>query len=457
MSVAEQSQRTKTRNGIFTSGYSLKILIAGLLIFGLAAGAVSVRADSISTPVQIGESTVYDRPTLGIPRWKGYMYESDPNRFWAVYTNGGRTRNQLSYTTDGGETWSGNEIQVEPDGYLNMHASIFGRDGDLYATWPGREHVTFRKFDYPIQSNDNGGPLIGIGGTTTYHRSNIMVQDNGRIWLFTRRSYDDPAENILFNYSDNNGASWTKGTAYAANHNSVRFGSMPYVDGNPALIVLYLNDPRGFEYYLWDGDSFEAQPDHSIFPGNVGMDRAYTHNVIRDTTFHLVFGLKNELHHVWKNFNNGTGSWNHEIIDNSSTTDGMDWSPISTVRGDELYLFYTKKSTSSNSSSMVYEMKWSQETQSWTDPVVVSADGVNAYDRDPNTCFQVPENSPYIPVYWSRGNGPFDIYFAKVIVDDDGGGGTVTPVTIDCPSETIAFEECGAGEVCLPLEISDAT
>lgn len=452
----QEETLTSERKSFRASGTILHVVLAVAFMAALLLTGDIVYADTISTPVKIGESSVYDRPTLGIPRWKGYMPESDVNRFYASYTNSARSYNQLAITTDGGETWSTNNIQIEPAGYLNMHASLFGLNGDLYATWPGRDHVTFRKFEGPIRDNDDGGPLVPIEGTTVYYRSNLMVENTGRIWLFTRLSYDDPAENVLFNYSDDDGASWTRGTAYATNSDMIRFGSMPYVNGNPALVVLYLNDRRGYEYYLWNGERFEAKPDHSIFPGNVGMSRAFTHNVVNDTTFHLVFGLDGELHHVWKHFNNGTGSWNHEIIENSPTTESMDWSPISTVRGDDLYIFYTKKSTTSDNSSMVYEMKWSQESQSWTDPVLVSTDGANSYDRDPNTCFKVPDNASYIPVYWTRGNGPFEIYFSKVIVDNDPGTGD-EPITINCPSGTADFSGYAPVEACLPLAISNAT
>lgn len=426
------------------------LFVSILLVAGLA---VTAKADSVSTPVRIGHSTVHDRATLGIPRWKGYMLESDPNQFWAGYANGSSYRSQLTFTTDGGETWSTNPIQIDPDGYLNMHCSMFGRAGDIYATWPARDGITFRKFNAPIRSNDDASSPVRINGTDVYYRSNIMVQNTGRIWLFTRLSYDDPAENVLFNYSDDDGASWTHGTAYATNHNSVRSGSMPYVDGNPALVVLYLNDSRGFEYYLWNGSRFEAKPDHSIYPVNMRNSRAFTHNVIRDTTFHLVFAVGNELHHVWKNYNNGTGAWNHEIIDSSPNTADMDWSPVSTVRGDELYLFYAKKSTSSDASSRIYEMKWSQQTQTWTEPILISTDASGVTDRDPNTTFRVPESSPYIPVYWSRGSSPYDIYFAKVNVESS----TPVPINMDCPADTVYRELCGPSEVCLPLDISNAT
>ncbi len=400
--------------------YFFKFLSTATLILSLQTVGNRIFADTLSVPIRIAVSTASDAPTLGIPRWKAYMLETDPNKFWACYSNGSSTQGNISYTGDGGSTWNTNPIQIDPAGYLDMHCSVFGRNGDLYTTWPGRQNsIEFRKFNAPIHSNADGDALVPIAGTTSRHRSNVMVQITGRIWLFTRVSYANPDENVLYDYSDNDGANWTHGIAYATNSSSVRIGSMPYAGGNPALIVLYLNDPRGFEYYLWNGRSFEARPDHSIYGVNMGSTRVFTHNVINDTTFHIIFGLGNSLHHIWKNYAGGTGSWNHEIIDSSATTINNAWYPISTVRGNDLYLFYCKKSSSDNATSIIYYKKWSQQSRTWTEPVMVSTNSANLYNRDPNTCFSVPPTSSYVPVIWRCGTGPFDIFFAKVMVAPD--------------------------------------
>ncbi|MBK7142438.1 MAG: T9SS type A sorting domain-containing protein [bacterium] len=390
-------------------------IVGAIFVFGLLFTGVPIQADSLTTPIRIATSTANSGPTLGIPRWKGYMSETDPNRFYAVYGNGSNRLGNISYTSNGGTTWGTNLIQVDPLGYLDMHTSVFGRGGNMYVTWPGRTTIMFRKFNAPINSNTDRGPLVTIANTTDAYRSNIMVQNTGRIWLFTRLG-GSPNENVRYNYSDNDGASWTRGTAFATQHDDVRIGSMPYVGGNPALVVLYLDDPRGFQYYLWNGSSFVARPDHAIYPVNMGHVRSFTHNVINDTTMHLIFGLGTQLHHVWKNYANGSGAWNHQTIDNSSTTTDEEWYPISTVRGGELFVFYIKKTSSSDASGMVYYKKWNQSSRTWTAPVLVSTNTANQSNRDPNTTFHVPANSPYIPVYWRTGTGPFNIYFSKIVV-----------------------------------------
>ncbi|OQX91386.1 MAG: hypothetical protein B6D58_08355 [candidate division Zixibacteria bacterium 4484_95] len=377
-----------------------------------------VVADEITPPVFVTSSST-NEATLGIPRWKGYVSESASDNFWLCYANSSTNAGNINYTTDGGNSWSSHIIQVDNNGFLDFHVSLFGQDGELYFTWPSSS-IMFRKFNAPAHSNDDRGPLRNISGTTASHRSNIMVQDNGRVWVFTRKS-NDAVQNVLYHYSDNEGVSWTSGVAHNTGAPNVRIGSMPYVNGNPALVVLYLNDNRGYEYYLWNGNSFEVKDDHSIYQANMGEVRVFTHNVINDTTMHLIFGLGDALHHLWKHYNNGTGSWNHQIIETSSHTFNNDWFPISTVKGDNLYLFYCKKSSSSFSSSMIYYKKWSQSGQSWTEPVLISTDPANTHNRDPNTSFQIPTQANYIPVFWHCGSNPNNqsIYFAKIITDEE--------------------------------------
>lgn len=390
----------------------------------LLVGAAIPHAQEITDPVYVASSGA-NRPTLGIPRWKGYMSESNPNNFWISYASQSSSASELSYTTDGGATWSSEPIQISNAGYMDFHLSLFGYNGELYFTFPG---VDFRKFNAPAHSESDRGPLVELAGTAPSYRSNIMVDDNGRIWVFTRDG-DHASENVRYQYSDNNGSTWTRGTAVATGAPNVRIGSMPYVGGRPALVVLHLDDDRGYEYYLWNGSQFVAEQDHSIYAADMGYTRSFCHNVIADTVMHLIFGLNNDLHHVWKSFEGGVGQWNHQIIESSSFTSDMDWSPTGTVRGDDLYLFYSKKTSTSDASSQIFYRKWSQTSRVWTSPVQVSGGQSDSYNVDPNTCFQVPINADYIPVFWASGTSNYDIYFAKILLDD------ITPDTT--PPSTI--------------------
>ena len=364
-------------------------------------------ADQLVAPVLVATSGS-DGPTLGIPRWKGYMLESAPANFWISFANSGGSSNNLRYTTNSGNSWSTNAIEI--DGYLDFHLSAWGRNGELFFTMPGTTAIDFRKFSAPAHSGSDAGPLIELPGTTYMHRSNIMVESGGRIWIFTRLG-GSVAENVRYFYSDNGGTNWTTSMARSTNAPDVRIGSMPYVAGRPALVVLHLDDARGFEYYLWNGTSFTAPNDRSMYAANMGYVRAFTHNVVNDTTMHLVFGRGNDLVHVWKHYNGGSGAWNVSTVESSPFTPDNDWLPISTVRGDDLYLFYCRKSSDDFSTSMIYYRKWSQASRSWSDAALVSTDPANVGNRDPNTCFQVPESADYIPVFWSSG---VNVWFAKI-------------------------------------------
>jgi hypothetical protein len=400
-------------------------LIAGIKILFLLAILLLITADykvlaeEVTTPV-IAATSRADRSTLGIPRWKGYMSELNPNNFWISYANAGSTLGNINYTIDGGETWSSDIIQIDVTGWLDFHMSMDGRNEELYFTWPGSSSILFRKFNAPAQSNADSDPIVSFAGTTALHRSNVMVQNGGRIWVFTRYN-NDASQNVRYNYSDNGGSTWTSGQAYNINHNNIRIGSMPYIDDNPALVVLNLSSQRGYEYYLWNGSEFERKSDYNIYQGNVGLDRAFTHNVVSDTVMHLIFGLDNDLHHCWKNYNNGIGAWNHQIIESSNYTSGMEWYPTSAVKGDSLYLFYCRKLSTDDATTIVYYRRWSQPDQSWSDPVLVSATGCSGMNSQPNTCPRIPDNADYIPVFWQSRTGDYNIFFSRILLGSSSG------------------------------------
>jgi hypothetical protein len=227
---------------------------------------------------------------------------------------------------------------------------------------------------------------------------------------------------VRYNYTDDGGVTWTRGVADPTGHANVRIGSMPYVDGRPALVVLYLDSGLGYRYYLWNGSEFEARPDAQIYTGNVGTQRAFAHNVIGGEFFHLLFGLDNELHHYWKADNNGTGVWNHDIVDQSPYTSNNEWETTCTVHGDNLYAVYSRKSSADAYSSMIYYSRWSHSTQFWSEPLLVSTLPENTDNHMPNTVMQVSPLSDYIPIFWysHRGAGDEEVYFNRIQLDPPG-------------------------------------
>lgn len=410
--------------------------IAQILVMAALLGPplADSRADSIGTAQPVVRS-YQDGATMSIPRWKAYVLPSDPDRIWLMLANWGADGDQLVYTTNAGTSWQTPDIYMDDNYALDYHSSLAGKaNGDVLAVFPEGNSIVFRRVAYPAQSNSDRDPLRTVRSFSAPAAANIMVQpDNQRIWVFTRLG-DSPSENVRYHYSDNDGASWTSGTADPTGWSQVRIGSMPYVGGRPALVVQYLSSSLGFRYYLWNGSAFEARPDAQIYVGNLGTQRVFCHNVIEGNYFHLIFGLDNTLHHYWKAYNNGSGSWNHEVIDQSSYTSGNEWEDACAVRGNELFVFYCKKSSSSISTSNVYYCKWTQATESWSSPVLVSNNPSNTTNHFPNTSMSVPTSADYVPVFWYShlGNNNEQVYFNKITVTSGGGDtDTIPPAPVN--------------------------
>ena len=356
----------------------------------------------MTKPVLIATSGS-EAPVLGIPRWKAYMQETAPANCWISLANDGGNSNNLLYSTNSGTSWSTNTINI--DGYLDYHLSLFGQNGDLNFTFPRADGINFRRFNAPAHSENDAGPLVALPGTSSLHRSNIMLEPDGRIWIFTRRA-DAPAENVKYFTSTNGGTSWTSGTAWSTGANDVRIGSMPFVGGRPALIVEHLQDTRGFEYYLWNGTAFIAPSDHSIYAANMEiLASLHPQRDQRYPTMHLIFGSGNNLIHVWKNYNGGNGTWNVGTVESSNFTADNEWSLFrpSTGATCDRYL-QPQNGTDNASSSMIYYRKWSRAPIGAGAPPHRFPRRQYTYNRDANTCFHVPSSADYIPVFWSCGS-----------------------------------------------------
>lgn len=389
--------------------FRASVRAAVLSLLGVALMVPTVHAATVEPSRQIGTSSAQN-PTMGIPRWKGWIHPEDPNRMWVSFAGHSSTANNMVYTSDAGLTWSTNIMNIAINGYMDYHLSLFGKGGDLFFTFPGDQtHV--RRYAAPATSDDDRLPLELLEGTTD-HRSNVMVDGNGRVWVFTRLG-GAPEENVRYQYSDDDGQTWTRGTVVATGSYNVRIGSMPYVDGRACVVILHLSSPRGYEYYLWNGSAFEARDDYSIHAEYVGYERAFAHNVVNGRTFHLVYATGNELRHAWKVDQGGSGSWNEQVIDSHSVMDAMSWSPSLTTRGSELYLFYSRWQTT-DATSQIYVRRLVDGSGDWEDPVQVSLDGLT-YNTHPNTAFSVPVTADYIPVFWTSGPAQDSIRFTRII------------------------------------------
>lgn len=401
------------------------ILSAAWLVLAVGPGIAEVV--SVSSPIMV-DTTTGEASTMASPRWKGHIDPIDADRMWIMHGDGSSWATNIVFTIDGGASWNNTGMQAIENGFLNYHSSIFGYGGDLYVASPS-DGVKVRHWEYPAASNDDRRNLVVIPGTTSAHRSVNMVSGSGRWWVFTRLT-GTPSENAKYGYSDNLGDTWTFGTAFATGHEDIRFGAMPLADGTPVLVVLYLTDDRGYQYYKWDGTSFVARPDHAIWPQNVGWDKSFTHNVVGNT-MHLIFRDGSQLQHCWKDHANGTGQWNYEVVPTAASSE---IAPVCTVRGNELYLFYSYRTNDDDvSTSRIRAIVWNQASESWGEEIPVSTTS-SSHNEFPNTCFSVPTSSSYVPVFWTAGSAGDRVMFSKLNLaetvstpDTPAAGGQLLP------------------------------
>jgi hypothetical protein len=198
---------------------------------------------------------------------------------------------------------------------------------------------------------------------------------------------------------------------------------MPDSDGQPLLFVLYLQSDRGYEYYKWNGSEFEALPDHSIWPEDQGWERRFTHNIVGEA-IHLVFRDGDRLRHVWKDRTGGEEPWQTGLV---PTVASSEIDPVSTVRGDRLYLFYSYCTDDADpATAEIRAIVWDQQSETWGEEIEVST-GDRTHNILPNTCFHVPLAADYVPVFWTSGADGGDIVFSKLLLEDQTTGAPDVP------------------------------
>ncbi len=381
-------------------------------VLGIAALAVGIMFLNLvptvyGAPTQISTCRT-DGCTLTIPRQKVFMSLTDPNTVWAMFE---KSSGNFMKTTDGGATWS---TPITVRSWLDYHASLSGDGaGNIYVTDPGSGNVYFRKINSPAVATGDMATSITLSSAFTpagvATRSNVLAQDENNIWVFYRTSINTTG-NVRYFHSTDGGATfpnegWVSNTGYE----NVRIGSL-LINGLPAVVIWYSDDSSnvgwGYKYFIWDGAQFVANADSSIVWGSKVYRREYAMSFVNNE-FHVIYpDNSNHLIHSWKEYNNGTGSWNQSTIV-SLPYNPSDWHPSLTRHGDTLYLFYIKQESTTADNNNVYYRKWDTTAHVWTDPVAVTTDGLaNKFPTGPAVANPTAD---YIPIIWST-SGPVVMY-----------------------------------------------
>ena len=349
-----------------------------------------------------------DGCVLTIPRYKIFMSHNDPDVLWVAFQNG--SSENLMKSVDGGLTWDA----ADPDGltirgYLDYHASVDGDGSDnLYVTDPGSGNVFFRKLNAPGAAQGDFGPELLLTSSTigSYNtRSNLLVQDENNIWVFSRTS-SQALGNVRYFRSTNGGASFDEeGWVSETGSDNVRIGSL-LIDGMPAVVIKYVSYPAGdnidYRYFIWDGGAFVANADADIVRDqHLAQQREYSMSYV-DGAMHLVWNQGPTLRHAYKEHNGGTGSWTYGDIETLGYSP-RDWHPSLSRQGTSLFLFYIRQESDTVGHNNVYFRQWDAGTSSWSSAMALTTNG--AGHRFPHGPAVLNPAADYVPVIWSAPPG----------------------------------------------------
>ncbi|KPJ52446.1 hypothetical protein AMJ39_07820 [candidate division TA06 bacterium DG_24] len=353
--------------------------------------------------------------TLGIPRHKVHVSQSNPGQWWVLY---GKPSGNLKMSTDRGQTWTG----LEPDAitvweWLDYHAEMAGDDeGNLHFTFPEPAAHTqlYRRMDAPARTRSDLRAAVTLADLTpgNWNRGSILV-DGSTVWVFSRSSYA-AAGNVRYHRSTDGGITWyatpeDSGYVRQTGCSNVRIGSVEYM-GKPTVVIWY--DGEGYRYYVREGSNWVGHPDSTIYWGT--CTRQFSISVIADSTFHIVWQDTDDsglLRHAWKHFSGGTGEWHYGIVDENPGNGNF--LPMLTRSGTTLYVVYSRLVGQRYERAICYRV-WNGNNWSIV-PLRVSRLSDNCLH--PNAPPSVPPEANHIPVVWTAGaNAPYRVMCGRMPV-----------------------------------------
>lgn len=352
---------------------------------------------------------------LSVPRHKMHMSPTQPDSLWLIYSTGG------SYiSANGGETWG-----AGPDfGTYDMHAGIWGVGQDIYFTAISAGGPRFAKATAATVAVDDSLAWGDVGS-----HSVTTVDEDGRWWIFTRDS-DDDWECLEYNYSDNDGTSWTHAALLPRGSCALRLGAF-LIDGAAAVMVKDERSPYDYWLYRWNGSSFSDLGQVAI-----GTQRRFSMAYTDDGTVHLIYAKADDLIHATASWSGASlGAWSEEYVVNDDPDAPVSlpefmWCPIVTQWGENLLI-----AAINNEAGWAHAWLWNPTTGLGTETDLGIPTGEIQMDGTQFPGIQAPARMPssatYWPVAWFDNVGD-DINVIQVALPDgDSAAAQRTGVTAE--------------------------
>ena len=371
--------------------YIITFLI--LLIASSAWGA------KVNQPIVAHTSVTIDEAVLSIPRWHAGMSADGKNIILAPGNASGDDY-LFVYSTDYGASFDTvySDNGIDGGEGTSGHCHFYFHNDTLYVGGVDDSGYPFTRYiAYPWTSASDMSAFVDIDSeypTTPVQTRTTVVANDDSSWVITRNTTDDDALRIYV--SDDHFVSDTTYQVVDLNSGDSRIGAFLDYD-NEIPIILVLEESQYFKYLKWNGSVFANPVDSLISDDTADNTRAMTGNFC-DGRVHLIRsggnGSNQQLIHWVQDATDSSGWETPDTISTSTVfADGNGYFPVSSVKGDSLFLFYA---CAADAEIYCYKM-WTPS--GWTADSVVITD-TTTVDQYLNTVPYVPAGVNYIPFYW---------------------------------------------------------
>ncbi|MBU0894881.1 MAG: hypothetical protein KKF48_02525 [Nanoarchaeota archaeon] len=371
--------------------------------------------------VLVDGTGVADSGTLGIPRRKVLMDETDPHKIWIFYYGWLGAGANTQYTENAGETWTeidfyevGDHDSFDIDSVGNIFSGQ--REGDGTTTFK-RISSPATQASYYNPSYDQSFPHFGSGTTAA-----AVLSYGNDVYVFSRQG-TTPSTTMYYDRSTGGGLTWSSSGILASGLSSYRNRIGAHVIDNTPYAVIWeqmVSQNDRISFYRWTGSGFEQDHDFDLTLETTSLyTRHFSYAQTEDGNVHVAYwDAGNRLRHVYKKKTDAdwTGPF---TVDNCYDSC---W-PSFTSHGNDVYAVYR-----TGASGVLDYNIFDGATKTWG--TAVNIDNAGAC-LEPTLPKKVDASSDFVPVAWVRSN---DLYYYAI---------PVTPQTTCNNNGT-----CDAGEDC---------